>query len=223
MFQNEYIGAAVMLPAVNAAFRAYELTLRSIMSSNDGYIPPGLIEYHGARLGSSWDQWSLDALNQMIQMGSVADIARDPFTGFHILDKDGHSIKLASEVEAGEEKTKPLQFSEVSDDEKLMYMTLAKGLGMVSARFLEMFAQSKCPGSTQPDMALTEQFHSIPYEGIAKSLNYFSQYIHKWRMGSYKFFYLFNQLIPDGKKHNQLRIDPNDSTEAIKSVYGISG
>ncbi len=208
LFQNEYINAATMLPAVNAAFRAYELTLRSIMSSNDGYIPPALIEYTAPGLGSEWDRWSYDALQQMIDMGVVPEIYRDEETGLHRTGKDGHTLELLRDEQTHE--VIPVKLSDLSEDEKMMYMTLAKGLGMVSARFIEMFANCKIPGSEQPDRGI-DQFHSTPYEGVAKAMNYFSTYLHKWKMGSYKYFYLLNQLIPDKRRW------VNDSRGAIEA------
>jgi hypothetical protein len=103
-------------------------------------------------------------------------------------------------------------------------MTLAKGLGLVSARYLEIFAQAKVPGSSNPELGM-EGFHSMPYEGVAKALNYFNIFIHKWKIGSYKYFYLFNQLIPDKRKWITNRQEAAQAYAAIqdgtfKEKYG---
>jgi len=200
MFQNEYITHAMMFPAVNAAFRAYETTLRSIMDSNDGYIPPGLIEYSAPNTGAYWDQQSLAMLRGWINAGVIKDFERDERTQFHVVDEDGHTVKLSES---------PLSLTDVSEDELNMYMTLAKGMGLVNARYLEIFANSRVPGSEQPERAL-EGFHSMAYEGVARALNYFSTYVYKWKIGGDKFFYLFNQLVPSERKIS-------DSKEAIKA------
>jgi hypothetical protein len=200
MFQNEYTSHAMSIPAVVAAFRAYETTLRSIMASNDGYIPPALIEYSAANKGSFWDQRSREMLKNMIAMGAVRDVERDGYY-FHKVGEDGNMV-----LPGGLLKENP-----PDDDELSMYMVLAKGFGIASIRYLEMFANSRIPGSDHPERGM-ENFHSIPYEGIARSLNYMSTYINKWRIGSYKYFYLFNQLVPREKW-----IHLGDSKEAVQA------
>ncbi len=201
MFQNEYTSHAMSIPAVIAAFRAYETTLRSIMTSNDGYIPPALIEYNAAKKGSFWDQRSREMLKNMIAMGVVQDLARDPVTYLHQVEADGKTLRLGESLN----RYPP------DDDELSMYMVLAKGFGMASARFLEMFANSRIPGSDHPERGMPG-FRSIPYEGIARALNYMSTFIHKWRIGGYKYFYLFNQLVEPNKR---LRLgDSKEATEA---------
>lgn len=207
MFQNEYIAQAMSIPAVNAAFRAYETTLRSIMASNDGYIPPGLIEYDAAGGGGFWDQQSLSMLRKMITQGAVPDVERNKETCFQVVDEDGHSIKIDYEH--------PLKISEFSgnEDELQMYMTLAKGMGLVSARYLEIFANAKVPGSDHPERGI-DGFHSQAYEGVARGLNFFGMVVEKWKYGSYRYFYLMNLLLPQDKQIKNLRAE--DSTEGVK-------
>lgn len=213
MFQNEYTYHAVSLPAVAAAFRAYESTLRSIQTSNDGYIPPGLIEYNFANKGSFWDQKAKDILQQMISSGAVPELARDKNTYFHQVAPDGHSLIY----EAGRSMDISDRDPDELNAELSMYMVLAKGFGMASARYLEIFANSKVPGSAQPRKGVAG-FHSNAYEGLARSLNYMGTFIHKWQMGGYKYFYLMNMLIP---KEKRFRITPEDSSEGMKAYLAF--
>ncbi len=206
MFQNEYVKEAFNIPAVNAAFRTYEETLRSIMASNDGYIPPALIEYNPTEGASFWDNWSQRMLEQKISMGSVPDVMRDGHFGLTITDEDGHSVMM--------DMKNPLKMDTLSKEEIKMYMTLAKGMGMAWGRFPEIFATQRVPGSDNPSMG-AEGFHSVPYEGVAKALNYFNLYIEKWKIGSFTYFHLLNQLIPDEK--NKITVDENDSTSAYRA------
>jgi len=201
MFQNEYTSHVMSIPAVVAAFRSYETVLRSIMSSNDGYIPPSLIEYNAAKKGSFWDQRAREMLKNMIAMGVIPDLARDPDTYLHKVEADGYTLCLGD----------PLNKHFPDDDEISMYMVLAKGFGMASARYLEMFANAKIPGSDHPERGIAG-FRSIPYEGIARGLNYMSTFINKWKSGAYKYFYLFNQLVPRNKT-----ISLGDSREAAEA------
>ncbi|MBI3955484.1 hypothetical protein HY338_03500, partial [Candidatus Gottesmanbacteria bacterium] len=207
MFQNEYIAQAMSIPAVNAAFRAYETTLRSIMASNDGYIPPGLIEYDAAGGGGFWDQQSLSMLRKMITQSAVPDVERSEETGFQVVDEHGHSVKI--------DYKNPLKISEFTEneDELQMYMTLAKGMGLVSARYLEIFANAKVPGSDHPERGI-DGFHSQAYEGVARGLNFFGMVVEKWKYGSYRYFYLMNLLLPQDKQIKNLRAE--DSTEGVK-------
>ncbi len=207
MFQNEYIAQAMSIPAVNAAFRAYEATLRSIMASNDGYIPPALIEYGAAGTEGFWDQQSLSMLRKMITQGAVPGVVRSEDTRFQVVDEDGHSVKIDYE--------KPLDISEFKDneDELQMYMTLAKGMGLVSARYLEIFANAKVPGSDHPERGI-DGFHSQAYEGVARAMNFFGMVVEKWKYGSYRYFYLMNLLMPQDKQIKNLRAE--DSTEGVK-------
>src|SRR3989338_5156661 len=208
LFQNEYLKVAFNIPAVNTAFRAYETVLRSIMTSNDGFIPPGLIEYSDTHGVSYWDNQARALTQQTIKQGSVPDIQRDEkIYGLPIIDPDGHSLVL--------DYTNPLKLEDVSREELKMYMTLAKGMGMVTARYLEMFGQARVPGSDHPELGMN-RFHSTPYEGVAQSLNYFNVFVNKWRIGSYKFFYLFNQIVPD-KNQRFNNLHQNDRLPGIRA------
>ena len=206
MFQNEYSYLALSMPAVEAAFRAYETTLRSIQSSNEGYIPPALIEYDARKGSSFWDLQSKNMVRKKIEMGTIASLKTDEETGFHVVDKDGVSLLI--------DEKKALSLDSISPEEFNMYMTLAKGVGLVSTRYLEIFANSRVPGSDKPGMA-AEGFHSTSYEGIARSLNFFTMMITKWKYGSYKYFYLMNQLIP---QESRIKIgNGEDASEAIRA------
>jgi hypothetical protein len=211
MFQNEFTSHAISLPAVSAAFRAYEATLRSIQDSNDGYIPPAMIEYVANNKGSFWDQRSKEMLKQMVALGAVPELERDSRSYFDSTEADNHTLKLKRD---GSGKAIPMRKEDLSEDELNMYMVLAKGFGMASARYLEIFATTRVPGSDHPEMGL-DFFHSMPYEGLAKSLNYFNTYVSKWKIGSYKYFHLMNMLVPSDKK--KMTINPDDSTEGMKA------
>ncbi len=207
MFQNEYVKEALNIPGVIVAFRAFEDNLRSIIASNDGYLPPALMEYDATSGRSFWDNMSRAQVEKMVGMGVVPGIKRDERNYYlHVRNKDGYSVEM--------DFKNPLKKEDVSSDEYLMYMTLAKGIGMATARYLEMIAQTKVPGSDNPTLGL-DTFHSMPYEGMAKAMNYFNVYIEKWKMGSYKYGHLMNMLIPDEK--NRMTIDQNDSTSAIRA------
>lgn len=202
LFQNEYTYHMMGIPAVEAAFRAYEATLRSIMTSCDGYISPGVVEYDARWGGSFWDLKSKAMLQQMISMGAVPDLERDRITYWHQTEKDGRTLKTAGSLEMDFPK---------DEDEIAMYMLLAKGVGMASARYLEIFAQSKVPGAN------VQGFHSIPYEGLAKALNYWNVFMNKWKIGAYKYFQMINMLIPDEKKLKFSNSPQNDIYLAIKA------
>lgn len=203
MFQNEYTTLAMGLPGVEAAFRAYETTLKSIIDSNDGYLPPAMIEYSAARKGSFWDQRAREMLKQMIYSKTVSDLERDKITFLHKVNEDGHTLR----------KSGSLDLDKIDPDELQMYMVLAKGIGMASARYLEMIAQTKVPGSDNPELGMAN-FHSMPYEGLAKSLNFFNIFIQKWKIGSYKYFYLMNLIVPE---HRRFLLNPDNADEAIKA------
>jgi len=204
LFQNEYVKEALIMPGVNAAFRAYETVLRSIISSNDGYLPPALIDYDPVTRTSFWDNQSRAMVEKMMDMRVVPGVVRDEGNFFlHKVHENGYTLVTDTE--------RPLRTEDVSDDEMRMYMTLAKGFGVATGRYLELMAQTKVPGSKHPTMGI-EGFHSMPYEGVVKALNFFNVFIHKWSIGAYKYFYLLNQLIPEGKKIN---FTPNDSREVF--------
>lgn len=206
LFQNEYSVQALSIPAVEQAFRAYEDSLQSIKDSNDGYIPPALVGYDPMHGISYWDQRSQEMLEKMIGMGVVHDAKREELSRFHMVEPDGNTIMLGDKLDLAKLKKEDPQ------DLKLnMYMTLAKGFGMASLRYLEMFANSKVPGSTQPGFGMGN-FHSMPYEGVAMSLNYFSVMIHKWRFGSYKWLNFMNMLLPEKDKIRNI-----DANEAMKA------
>ncbi len=193
LFQNSYSAQALSIPAVEQAYRVFETVLKSIRDSNDGYIPPALIEYSGVRMSSYWDDQTLAALKRMIESGAVYDPARDK-SGFHVVDDDGNIVKLGKKINIHE-----LKKYDPQDLELQMYMTLAKGFGLASLRYLEIFANSKVPGSLQPTFG-AGGFHSLAYEGPARALNYFATMIHKWKFGSVMYMNLMNIMVPNAEK-----------------------
>lgn len=203
MFQNEYTYQATGIPAVVAAFHAYEVALRSIIDTNDGYLPPALIEYNDALKGFFWDNRAKEMLvKQMISAGAVPDLYRDPVTYLHQVNPDGHTLR--------QEGTLKLPLSE---DEISMYMVLAKGIGMSSLRYIEIMANTRVAGSKHPEYAL-EGFRSMPYENLCKAMNYFNVFVHKWKIGSYRYFHLLNLLIPEGRK---IKVSQDDITEGVRA------
>lgn len=208
MFQNANSVQALTMPAVQHAYRAYEDVLQSIKDSNDGYTPPVLFQYDAANLLSYWDTRSKQMLANWMQLGVVKDVDRDEF-GFHTVESDGNTVKSGKVL-----KYDDLHTTDPQDLELSMYMMLGKGFGLASLRYLEMFANAKIPGSQQKGFS-AQGFHSLPYEGPARSLNWFADMIHKWRFGSIKFMHLMNTLLPNEQKIYHI----NDSTpmEVYKS------
>lgn len=208
LFQNSASVQALTLPAVEQAYRAYETSLRSLRDSNDGYIPPSLIDYDSAHMDSYWDRSAQQMVEKMIKSGVVNDVVRDEHTGFHVVDSDGNTVKLDPNNKLDLDT---LKREDPQDLELSMYMTLGKGFGLSSLRWLEMFANSKVPGSGQPGFELGG-FHSTPYEGPARAMNYMATVIHKWKFGSYKYLHLMNTLLPD--EHKIKHIDKDESMRA---------
>lgn len=192
MFQNEYTAQALSIPAVTQAFRAYETALTSIRDGNDGYIPPGYIDYDAVRMTSDWDDSAENLLTKMIALGVVKDAARDydRMGGKPLVSDDGVSLKLDKNpftgVGRGIDDVDPLELK--------MYMTLAKGFGMVSMRLPEIIANSKIPGTDVPG------FRSPAMEGIITALNHWNVFVKKWKQYTYKYFYMINMLLPQDKK-----------------------
>lgn len=205
LFKNEYFAQAMTIPAVEQAFRLYQTTLRSIQAANDGYIPPGMVDYSAGKMSSEWDNMTFSMLRKLMAMGVVHDVARDEY-GFHELDKSGRVIELSK---------KPLDLTTLDKEdpqhlETYLYLTLAKGLGVVSFEYTNMFANSKVPGSDHPDYGMGG-FHSMPYEGIARAGNYFNTMIEKWKFGNINYFFFMNQLLPTEKK---LKLSQTEAVDA---------
>ncbi|MBM3283123.1 hypothetical protein FJY90_02620 [Candidatus Gottesmanbacteria bacterium] len=209
LFKNEISSQAMLIPAVEQAYRALETTLRSIRDSNDGYIPPGLIEYDPVYGTSHWNSLAQQIFMNMIKTGQVYEMEKDEVTGFHLADPSGRTAVIGKKLNFDKLMEKDPQRLELS-----MYMTLAKGFGLSSVRFLEMFTNSKIPGSRHPEFGMAgKHFHSTPYEGPARAMNYINTVIHKWSFGSYKYLQIMNTLLPEGHK-----IPAMDSEQA-KAAY----
>ncbi|OGG18666.1 hypothetical protein A3D05_02205 [Candidatus Gottesmanbacteria bacterium RIFCSPHIGHO2_02_FULL_40_24] len=191
LFQNEYSVQAMTMPAVEQAYRAYETALMTIRDTNDGYIPPALIEYDAVHNTIYWDQWAQDLLsNKMIPQGVVRDSARDfeRMGGLPLVNPDGITTQIGDVITEDDLKKDPQKL------EIQMYMTLAKGFGMASMRFLEIVANSKVPMVGMPG------FHSPVYEGAAIALNYWNLFMKKWGQGAYKYFHMMNTVLPYEKR-----------------------
>ncbi|MBM3283510.1 hypothetical protein FJY90_04635 [Candidatus Gottesmanbacteria bacterium] len=206
LFATQNSVQALSMPAVEVAFRAYEDALNSIKTSNGGYIPPPMVGYDAGHMVSYWDTSAQLMLERKILAGVVYDTARDKRGQFPIMDRDGHTLKLGKKFDLNTLKKEDRQDLELS-----MYMTLAKGFGLASLRFLEMFANSRVPGSTQPGFNM-DSFHSQPYEGPARALNYFATMIHKWKFGAYRYMHMMNTLLPEVDKIRHI-----DSREPMKA------
>lgn len=209
MFQNEYTAQALSIPAVDQAYRAYETTLNIIRDTNDGYIPPALVEFDPVKNTNFWDDEAQNILTKMISQGVVYDAKRDyrRFGGLPVVSEDGASFELGEKITA----------EDVAEDEEnleqQMYMTLAKGFGMASMRFLEIISNSKVPGSNINGEDVPG-FHSNVYEGITTALNYWNVFMKKWKVHSYKHFYLFNTVLPMDKK---LPVDARGAEKAYRA------
>ena len=207
MFANAASVQALTIPAVETAFRAYEDTLLSIRDSNNGYLPPQLFQYDGANMTSYWDEQSYLMVRRMIKAGVIPDVARDE-AGFHKVHRDGNTVMTGEKLS--------VETLDKEDPENLqlwMHMMLGKGFGLASLRYLEIIANSKTTGSKQIELGLGKSFHSGPYEGPARALNYFSTMVHKWSFGNEIYLHMMNQLLPDGEKIRHI-----DEKEAMK-VY----
>lgn len=193
LFQNANSVQALTMPGVELAYRAFEDSLQSIRDSNDGYIPPALVGYDSAHYISYWDDRSKQMLIKWMNMGVVKDAKRDEF-GFHKVESDGNTVQVGDALDYNK-----LHSEDPQDLQLSLYMTLGKGFGLASLRYLEMFANSKVPGSQLKGLG-GKGFHSTPYEGPARSLNWFATMIHKWKMGTFKFTHMMNTLLPDPEK-----------------------
>ena len=198
LFQNEYTTQALSIPAVEQAYRAYETALLTIRDTSDGFIPPGLIEYDAVSGTAYWDDSAANILKNMVAQGVVSDAKRD-FNrkyGLPVVNKDGISVDLSD---------KPLSGENMSELELQMYMTLAKGFGMASMRYLEIIANSKIPGVGVPG------FSSPVYEGVTIALNFFNVFVKKWQQGAYKYFWWMNSVLPKGTR---LPVNAKEALEA---------
>lgn len=209
LFHNSNSALAMLIPAAEKAYRAYEDTLLSFRESNDGYIQPGLVDYRAAGGYAAWDNLSKLVLKNMINAGVVPDMARDPYSGFHQVEKNGTTIKEGKALDLN----KMREFGEQGLELELnMYMTLAKGFGLGNLRFLGIFANTRVPGSAQPGFELEGFFHSNPYEGPARALNYVAATLHKWRFGNVRYMWIMNTILP--KKD---RVYFNSAVEAVRA------
>lgn len=213
LYQNEYVIEAMSIPAVEQAYRCIEDTLTLIKDANDGYIPPGLIEYDAVGRTSYLDDQAQVMLKKIAENLQVYDIKRDEDNSFlHVVEKDGRTIAI--------DRDRPDKMRDMirEDHEGLqlaMYMTLAKGFHMGTARLLEMIANSKVPGSDHPVDGMPG-FHSMAgYEGVASALNYMSLVIEKFKIGGFKYFHLMNMMLP---KDQHLPVDSINAREAVE-VY----
>lgn len=216
MFQNEYTVQAMSIPAVEQAYRAYETALTTIRDANDGYLPPGLVEYDPINKTNYWDDAAQNNLTKMISLGVVFDAKRDfkRMGGLPVVSDDGVSFELAD---------KPLSKEDLKKDpenlEQMMHMTLAKGFGMASMRYLEIMANSKVPGVEGAEGM--PGFHSSVFEGITQAINYWNVFMKKWKHYGYKYFFMMNAVLPTDKRlpvgESIGKVDPHGAEKAYRA------
>ena len=192
-YKNEYGEMAASDPVINAAYRAYEQALLMIRDSHNAYFPPAAIGYDPNNMTYYWDHLAEDIFKQYIGNGVVRKIERDSRTG--LPKQTNNELNLTA-------TTDNLKEDELDDLEVKRVLKLAKGYGVVSMRLLEIFANSKGPGSNHPKFG-SDGFHSIPYEGMARHMQPMAHLMTKWKYGDVLFTSFFQQIIdPSGKKWN---------------------
>lgn len=189
-FQNAYAVEALSDPLVEALLQSYEQALKTIRDNNDGYIPPSLVSYSPKRHENYWDELAKKIFEEKVKAGVIRDSARDT-SGFGRLDKEGRAFELGETFTEKDLETQQLRVR--------ASMQMAKGMGILNNRLLEIFAFSKTPGYANNEYG-TEKgkgpiFSSKAYEGIARWFNPMADWFGKYKMGDSMFGPFFATLI----------------------------
>ncbi len=186
LYKNEYGELAANDPAINAAMRAYEMALLHIRDSHNGYIPPAAIGYDPTNETFYWDDLAEDIFKEFLANGSIPRVARDPRSGLALPLKENGLLTI--------DRNNPLNTQDLDELEIKKIMKLAKGFGIISVRLLEIFANSRGPGSDHTQFG-AGGFHSIPYEGIARYMQPMVHLFTKWKFGNDIHSAFFQQVL----------------------------
>lgn len=196
-YKNEYGEMAASDPVINAAYRAYEQALLMIKDSHNGYIPPAAIGYDPNNQTYYWDHLAEDIFKQYISNGVVSTVEKHGRTGLPTAQDNQLNLRRD-----GAGNLVNLREGELDDLEIKRILKLAKGYGVVSMRLLEIFANSRGPGSNHPKFG-SDGFHSIPYEGMARHMQPLTHLFTKWKNGDVLYNAFFQQILdPSGRPWN---------------------
>ena len=208
--RNSYITTSLAHPGVATAWRAYENALLMIRDSNRGYTPPELFQYSDATGKLYWDELAESLFMDAVRAGQIKE-RRVGENGFYLYGADRKPVY---------DETKPLTEEDFSGEYGRLrlraIMKMAKGLGVVSMRNLEIMGKSKGPGSGHKEFGADPgegAFHSVPYEGIVRWLEPFVHWFSKYNQGGSRAVPILSMIISD---------DPRkipDTAESVKDVY----
>ena len=196
-FHNSYAVQAMSDPLVESMLQSCEQALKMIRDNNDGYIPSELVGYSATRHVNYWDELTKQIFEEKVKAGLIHDYERYE-NGLGRLDKEGRIFgrgKQFTEEDFHKEKLRVLAT-----------MQMAKGMGMLNARLLEIFAFSKVPGMASAEWGTDTSgpgFASIAYEGIARWFNPMGNFFGKFKPGESAFQPFFGILV--GLDQNELK------------------
>jgi len=197
-YYNSYAATAMTDPWVDYLTRIYEEILWEIFYSCDRRIPPSLVEYNPALPeGTMLEHLVMERFRQLVKSNQIFDAKKEKDGRLKFTSRDVVELDLERPVEE-----KDLDFTEGQGLRLYAAMRQAKGFGMVSARFLEIYALNRVPGVKDWNLDHAEfekAFCSIPYEGIARYINGW-HLILKYKQGDASFVPYWNLLLTGNEK-----------------------
>lgn len=150
-FPSEYLVDAMSDPIVESFYRIYEQTLLSIRDNNGGLIPPNLVAIDPGATESEWDRMAYEMFIDQVEKGLIFDVPRDPISG-----------ALLANTKPGE-RGKKITIEDIKNQELKIKasMRMAKGVGVATMRYLEIFATAKSPGLARKQYEIARYMNPI--------------------------------------------------------------
>lgn len=199
-FENKFAVEAIKDPLVEDMLQCMEQAIKFIRDSNDGYVPTELTRYDPGHQTTYVDDLAIKFFEQRLEASAIRDYVRNPETGVPQLDPaTGETTFLRSD--------RPFHFSDIDEEEKKLRMLatlrMAKGVGIITNRVIELYAFTRTPGDEIRKGNYADQnfeqsiavFSSKAYGGLTRWANPLSEWFRMYGFGDTLFVPFFNTLI----------------------------
>ncbi len=200
-FENKFAVEAMSDPLVEDMTQCMELAIKFVRDANDGTIPGELSRYNPRTQRTYIDDLTLQFFNQRMRSGAVRDYVRNPQTGIPEVDPKNNGRTFLRSDNA-------FHFDTLVEEEKelrlLATLRLAKGVGIITNRTIELYAFTRTPGvGPKAESGSRSGFSSKAYGGLTRWTNPLSEWFEMYGFGDTLHVPFFNALLgADGKPFN---------------------
>jgi hypothetical protein len=201
---NKFAVEAVADPWVVEMFHCYEQAIKILRDSNDQEIAANAAAYNPKTYVTQLDEIMLQLFDQSLQNGTIRDYVRDA-DGMPVMIPGTNTLQMSDKaihfdtMEGKDRET----FEKMVENRKLASLRLAKGMGILTMRGIDLFAHTRTPGvdvKNRPFHKIDwekplQGFSSKPLGGLTRWANPMSEWFLMYGFGDTLFVPFFNKIV----------------------------